>query len=330
MLTLRHRRFFEAQGVAKWIGAASSAVILAGLFTAYFALDPTAWADSTIVSLSNSALPLVFAATAETVVLIGAGIDLSVGAVMSLISCIVATQMHSSVGSMVMWTVLSIGVGLAVGLVNGLVIEFARVNAFIATLATMEVISGLALGVLGSPGGSVPSGYVSGLNGTSLSYIPNSLIVIAVVLVLYVVARRVPSFRWIYAVGSDRQAARANGIRDRRVVIGSYVVCGGIAAIGGLALSGLLSSGDPVEGTNFLLPGVAAAVIGGTSVFGGKGGVVGSVVGAFILTVLASVLFAAHVTPFYEAFFTGLATVLIVGVGVTIDRYTASRVAAGW
>jgi ribose transport system permease protein len=193
----------------------------------------------------------------------------------------------------------------------------------------MEVIQGLALGVLGSPGGQVPAGFETGTQGTSFHYIPNALLIILGVMVLYGIARRVRSFRWIYAVGSDRQAARTSGIRDRRVVIGSYVLCGAIAAVGGLTLSGLLSSGDPIEGGTFLLPGIAAAVIGGTSVFGGKGGIPGSVAGAFILTVLASVLFAASVTPFYEAFFTGLATVLIVGIGVTIDRYTSSR-AARW
>jgi ribose transport system permease protein len=269
------------------------------------------------------------AAAAETVVLIGGGIDLSVGVVMSLVSVIVATEMDSSVGSMLFWTVAAIGVGCAVGLLNGLLIEYAHVNAFIATLATMEVIQGLALGVLGSPGGQVPAGFETGTQGTSFHYIPNALLIILGVMVLYGIARRVRSFRWIYAVGSDRQAARTSGIRDRRVVIGSYVLCGAVAAVGGLTLSGLLSSGDPIEGGTFLLPGIAAAVIGGTSVFGGKGGIPGSVAGAFILTVLASVLFAASVTPFYEAFFTGLATVLIVGIGVTIDRYTSSR-AARW
>jgi len=322
-------QWLGAQRIAKWTGLGSCTVILVGMLVAYFILQPAALADSTVVSLSNSALPLVMAAAAETVVLIGGGIDLSVGVVMSLVSVIVATEMDSSVGSMLFWTVAAIGVGCSVGLLNGLLIEYAHVNAFIATLATMEVIQGLALGVLGSPGGQVPAGFETGTQGTSFHYIPNALLIILGVMVLYGIARRVRSFRWIYAVGSDRQAARTSGIRDRRVVIGSYVLCGAIAAVGGLTLSGLLSSGDPIEGGTFLLPGIAAAVIGGTSVFGGKGGIPGSVAGAFILTVLASVLFAASVTPFYEAFFTGLATVLIVGIGVTIDRYTSSR-AARW
>ena len=322
-------QWLSAQRIAKWTGLGSCTVILVGMLIAYFTLQPAALSDATVVSLSNSALPLVMAATAETVVLIGGGIDLSVGVVMSLVSVIVATEMDSSVGSMLFWTVAAVGVGCAVGLVNGLLVEYAHVNAFIATLATMEVVQGLALGVLGSPGGQIPAGYETGTQGTSFQYLPNALLIILGVVVLYAIARRVRAFRWIYAVGSDRQAARISGIRDRRVVIGSYVLCGGIAAVGGLTLSGLLSSGDPVEGGTFLLPGIAAAVIGGTSVFGGKGGVPGSVAGAFILTVLASVLFAANVTPFYEAFFTGLATVLIVGIGVTIDRYTSSR-AARW
>ena len=323
-------RFFETQSLSKHLAVTTSAVILAGMFVAYFVLDPSALADATFVSLSNSALPLVLAATAETVVLIGGGIDLSVGVVISLISVIVATTMQSSVGSMVLWSIVAVAVGCVVGLVNAILIEYLHISAFIATLATLEVVQGLALGILGSPGGTIPAGFTSTVLGTSFHYIPNTMIIIAGIIILYAVARHVRAFRWLYAVGADRQAARTNGIRDRRVVMGAYIACGGIAAIGGLAFAALLSSGDPIEGASYLLPGIAAAVIGGTSVFGGKGGVPGSVVGAFILTVLASVLFAAHVTPFYEAFFTGLATVLIVGIGVTIDRWTTSRVASQW
>ena len=148
------------------------------MLVAYFILQPAALSDSTVVSLSNSALPLVMAAAAETVVLIGGGIDLSVGVVMSLVSVIVATEMDSSVGSMLFWTVAAIGVGCAVGLLNGLLIEYAHVNAFIATLATMEVIQGLALGVLGSPGGQVPAGFETGTQGTSFQYVPNALLII--------------------------------------------------------------------------------------------------------------------------------------------------------
>lgn len=328
MMVRRHGP--SAESLLNSLGVWTSLVLLAAMLASYFALDTTAASDGTIVSIANSALPLVVAATAETVVLIGGGIDLSVGVVMSLVSVIVATEMSGSIGSMLLWSFLSIALGCAIGLVNGLLIEFARISAFIATLATMEVVQGLALGVLGSPGGSVPTAYTSGILGTSFRYVPNSGIIIVGILLVYVLARRIRSFRWIYAVGSDRQAAKVGGIRDRRVVIGSYVTCGGIAAIGGLTFAALLSSGDPIQGGNYLLPGIAAVVIGGTSVFGGKGGVPGSVVGAFILTVLSSLLFAAHVTPFYEAFFTGLATVLIVGIGVVIDRYSSSRMAAKW
>jgi ribose transport system permease protein len=322
--------FLESAGFTKHLAVLTSVVILVGMFIAYFVLDPSALSDGTFVSLANSALPLVMAATAETVVLIGGGIDLSVGVVISLVSVIVATTMQGSIGSMVLWSLVAVGVGCLVGLVNAVLIEFVHISAFIATLATLEVVQGLALGVLGSPGGTIPPRFTSTVLGTSFRYVPNSMIVIAGILVLYVIGRHVRAFRWIYAVGADRQAARVNGIRDRRVVMGSYVACGGIAALGGLSFAALLSSGDPIEGASYLLPGIAAAVIGGTSVFGGKGGVPGSVVGAFILTVLSSVLFAAHVTPFYEAFFTGLATVLIVGIGVTIDRWTTSRLATQW
>lgn len=313
--------------VINHLGLISAVVILVGMFTSYFALDPSALADSTFASILNSALPLMMASAAETIVLLGGGIDLSVGAVMSLVSVIAATQMGGSAGSMLLWSVLVVALGCGIGFINGALIEYAHISAFIATLATQEVIQGVSLGILGSPGGSVPGSFSSTFLGTSFGYIPNSGIVGLLLIAAYYLARRLRSFRWLYAVGSDRQAGRINGINDRRVVIGSYVACGGGAAIAGLTFAALLSSGDPIQGLNYLLPCIAAAVIGGTSVFGGKGGIVGSIVGALILTVLASLLFAANVTPFYEAFFTGLATVLIVGIGVVIDRYASAWIA---
>ena len=312
--------------VINHLGLLSAIFILIAMFVSYFALDPSALADSTFTSILNSALPLMMAAAAETVVLLGGGIDLSVGAVMSLVSVIAATEMGGGEGSMLLWSVLVVVLGCAIGFLNGVLIEFAHIPAFIAT--TQEVIQGVSLGVLGSPGGNIPGSYSSVMLGTSFGYIPNSGIIALILLGLYYLFRHVRSFRWLYAVGSDRQAARINGINDRRVLIGSYVVCAGIAAVAGLTFASLLSSGDPIQGLNYLLPCIAAAVIGGTSVFGGKGGIHGGIVGALILTVLASLLFAANVTPFYEAFFTGLATVLIVGIGVVIDRYASARIVA--
>ena len=314
--------------VINHLGLLSAIFILIAMFVSYFALDPSALADSTFTSILNSALPLMIAAAAETVVLPGGGIDLSVGAVMSLVSVIAATEMGGGEGSMLLWSVLVVVLGCAIGFLNGVLIEFAHIPAFIATLATQEVIQGVSLGVLGSPGGNIPGSYSSVMLVTSFGYIPNSGIIALILLGLYYLFRHVRSFRWLYAVGSDRQAARINGINDRRVLIGSYVVCAGIAAVAGLTFASLLSSGDPIQGLNYLLPCIAAAVIGGTSVFGGKGGIHGGIVGALILTVLASLLFAANVTPFYEAFFTGLATVLIVGIGVVIDRYASARIVA--
>ena len=315
--------------VINHLGLLSAIFILVGMFVSYFLLDPSALADSTFTSILNSALPLMMAAAAETIVLLGGGIDLSVGAVMSLVSVIAATEMGGGAGSMLLWSVLVIALRMRHRVSQRRPDRVrARIPAFIATLATQEVIQGVSLGVLGSPGGNIPGSYSSVMLGTSFGYIPNSGIIALILLGLYYLFRHVRSFRWLYAVGSDRQAARINGINDRRVVIGSYVVCAGIAAAAGLTFASLLSSGDPIQGLNYLLPCIAAAVIGGTSVWGGKGGIHGGIVGALILTVLASLLFAANVTPFYEAFFTGLATVLIVGIGVVIDRYATARIVA--
>ena len=171
-----HGGFFESAGFTKHLAVLTSVLILIGMFVAYFALDPSALSDGTFVSLANSALPLVMAATAETVVLIGGGIDLSVGVVISLVSVIVATTMQGSVGSMLLWSLVAVVVGCTVGLVNAILIEYLHISAFIATLATLEVVQGLALGVLGSPGGTIPPRFTSTVLGTSFHYVPNSML----------------------------------------------------------------------------------------------------------------------------------------------------------
>lgn len=329
MATLQLSTRTHASGaVINNLGLLSAIVILLAMSVSYFVIDPSALGDYTFTSILNSASPLMLAAAAETIVLIGGGIDLSVGAVMSLVSVIAATEMGNGAGSMLLWSVLVVLLGCAIGFVNGVLIEYIHIPAFIATLATQEVIQGLALGVLGSPGGSMPASYVSVMQGTSFGYVPNSGIITLFLLAAYYLFLRVRSFRWLYAIGSDREVARLNGVKTRRVVIGSYMACAGMAAVAGLAFASLLSSGDPIQGLNYLLPCIAAAVIGGTSVFGGKGGISGGIVGALILTILASLLFAMNVTPFYVAFFTGLVTVLIVGIGVLIDRFSSGTAGA--
>jgi ribose transport system permease protein len=303
------------------LGLSSAGLILLGLSSSYIALDPKVASLQTLSGVFGSGLPLAIASIAETVVLLIGGIDLSVGSVMSLVSVVVATHMGSSIESMVLWALIGIAIGGIVGFINATLIERLGISAFIATLATMEVVQGLALSVLSSPGGSVPSAFSNIFTGQSSIGIPYGGLAIVILLVLWVFAKYTKQVRWIYAVGSDRSAARLNGVRDGRTIFLAYISCGCLAGVAGLAFSALLNSGDPVEGGTYLLPAIAAAVIGGTSIFGGRGGAFGSAIGAFILTVLADVLFAAGVTPFYNALFTGAVTVVVVAIGVLADRF---------
>lgn len=312
------------------LGLWSAGVILIGLTIFYIVLDPSAMSLGTLSGIFGSGVPLAIASVGETIVLLIGGIDLSIGSVMSLVSVVVATHMGSSLGSMILWSFVGIAIGGIVGLVNATLIEGLGISAFIATLATLEVVQGLALGVLSSPGGTIPSTFSNIFTGQTVAGLPYGGLVVLVLLMLWVVAKRTKPVRWIYAVGSDRPAARLNGINDRKAVFLAYVSCGCIAGVAGLAFSALLNSGDPVEGGTYLLPAIAAAVIGGTSIFGGRGGALGSVIGAFILTILADVLFAAHVAPFYNAFVTGAVTVVVVAIGVLADRFgRGQQVSAG-
>jgi ribose transport system permease protein len=298
-----------------------SFVILTGTFAVYVALFVsdqhhflTSFEGQSIV---NSAMPLIFAAVGQTVVVATRGLDLSVGGVMALTNTIVASNMHGSTGSMLAWSAIGLLIGAGAGLLNGCLVAYGRLQPILVTLATLSIFDGLAIKVLPEPGGVIPPEFTKIMSNTTG---PWGLVFVAVVIGLWFVFRRTAFGVGVYAIGNDADAARANGIKVRPVRIGAYVLCSTLAAAGALFFSAATTGGDATASDPFILTSIAAVVLGGISFFGGRGSAVGTVAGAFALTLVTNVLFFAHVDPLYTEAFQGLFLVMAVVLGGLVGR----------
>ncbi|HEX8918225.1 MAG TPA: ABC transporter permease [Chloroflexota bacterium] len=260
-------------------------------------------------------LPLAFAAMGQaTVVLIG-GIDLSIGPMMALVNVVAATWLATASFQQSILYALVIIVGVAaLGALTGLVITVSRVPDIIVTLATGFIWSGVALRVLPSPGGGVQSVDFSNLvNGELWGVIPEGALVLAVIiLVVWLPFYRSKMGLSVYALGSNRTAAFLSGVNVARTRIAAYALGGAFVAMAGLALTAATSTGDPNSAANYTLNSVASVVLGGVSLAGGRGGLLGPVAAAFVLGLIGIILGFMQVDPNWALVIQGVIVVLVM------------------
>jgi ribose transport system permease protein len=311
-------RFLRRQG---W--AAALFVLFWLLLAATWAIQPS-YGVNGIVSLVGAAVPYAFAVAAQTVVVIGGGIDLSVAAMMALTSVTAARLMageSEAFGAAVVVIVLL--EGLILGAVNGALIVLSRVPDIIVTLAMLFVWQGVALLVLPSPGGGAAQWLRDLLVGSVstdalLQWVPKALVLIVVSLcVVWVPLHRSRLGLSIYAIGSSSLAAFRSGVSVSWTKIASYAIAGLFAAAGGLALTLSTGIGAPIPGP-YLLASVAAVVLGGVALAGGKGGLLGPIVAVFILRLLRSDLTLLAVDPNVATIIEGTIMVVVVMLGAFI------------
>jgi ribose transport system permease protein len=280
-----------------------------------------------VQSLVIAGMPLAFAAMAQAVVVISRGVDLSVGAVMALTNVIAARLMeHQSMGTAVAISLLVLLIGMVIGTITGVAVVTTGVPDIIVTLALSFVWAGVALVVLPTPGGGSPPDYQKLSSGSSFwEWTPNGLLVLgAVYALIWVPLRSRRLGLAIYAVGSDRDAAYLSGVRVDRTRIFAYSIGGLFAAAGGLALTSTTSIGSPLSGNFYTLTSVAAVVIGGVSLAGGKGGLVGPILAAFILSAAVTVLTFMGADANYGQVIQGALIVAMVMLGGLLLRRRAA------
>jgi ribose transport system permease protein len=306
-------------------------LVLAGVFIVLYAI--TAWQDDSLLreagirSILLLACPLAIFAASQTLCMLTGGIDLSIAMTANLAAYVAATE--SGRGT-VPALAFAFGVGLAVGLVNGLAIGVFRVNPLIMTLGMASVLLGIVtVGLRGWLSGSTN---VLDLvrdvgSGTLIGPLPTNVVVWGIVAVVLVLGLRSSGLgRMIYAVGDNPIACRLAGVRVWQVLLAVYVLSGLLAATGGLLFSGATGSVGVDQTNSYLLPAVAATVIGGTSILGGTGGYSGTILGALILTVLNRLLLRLDVS---EAFKQMLYGVIVLALAWLYVRLTGQKVVEG-
>jgi len=266
-----------------------------------------------IQGLAISILPIAFAAVAQAIVVIAGGIDLSVGSMMALASVTSAVLMKGqddlTAGVIVGGTLLF---GLLLGGINGALIVITKVPDIVVTLAMAFVWAGVALIVLNTPGGGAAPWLMAMISGPLGSpWLPKALVVLAVVVgVVWIPLRRSTLGLSLYAVGSDPLAAFRSGVSVGRTKIIAYALTGLFSAIGGLSLTASTGIGSPVPGS-YTLQSVAAIVLGGVSLAGGRGGVVGPIIAVVVLALIRTDLTFVGVNPNFSTVVQG---VILIGV----------------
>ncbi len=290
--------------------------------TIYYAQQESLPGEFELTSTVNNTMPLVLAALAQTLVVVARGIDLSVGGVIDLTNAIAAISLGTSPAHMVIWSAIILMVGAACGLINGFLVAVGRLQPILVTLATLSIFQGLAIRVLPQPGGEVPPGYTAVLANQNA---PVSLIYVLALMLLWLAFRRTRIGISIYAIGNDEQSAEAHGIAVRRTKVLAYVLGGTLSAAAGLMLAATATAGDATTGNGFTLTSIVAVVLGGVSLFGGRGSGIGAMLGAFVINMIVNILFFAHIDPLYQAFYEGVFLIAAVLLTSAIGRLIRRR-----
>lgn len=307
----------------KWALAPSALVILY-IFFGIFGRNFFSYA--TLVNIIDAAYYIGFISIGVTFVIITGGIDLSVGTVMMCAAIIGGTAYKTWGFPMWLSLVLIIVVGIAFGFFNGLMVSRLKLPPFIVTLGTMMISMGIGSIVSNVQSATFPTragedGWFKSIfkliNEEGATVPTGAFVVIAVVIITHIILNNTKMGRYIYAIGSNKEAARLSGVNVKRWEMMAYVVAGTCAGIGGISYAAIYTTVLPAQGQGFELFAIAGAVIGGTSLAGGVGTVFGTLIGVFIMSVLSVGLPAMDLQSHYQTFFTG---VVVIGA-VMLDMY---------
>jgi ribose/xylose/arabinose/galactoside ABC-type transport system permease subunit len=285
-------------------------IVIAGSTAAH----PYFWSSGNLAFIFADSVVITFLALGESFVMIGRGIDLSVGAMMGLSAIVVGFRIQNDGMALLPAVLLGAAVGIVLGLGNALLVGVVRLPPIIATLGTLSVYSGLEFVVTkGNQVDTIPSSITNLGSHTVLPGVPVILLItLPFVLVSAWVLRYTTFGRSIYAVGDDAEAAYRAGIGVQRVLFLTYLISGLFAGLGGVAFLIYTSGASSTTGINDNLTAIAAAIIGGTALTGGVGGAFGALVGSVFLTVTLTAMSFAHVSDVWQPAGVGVLVLLAV------------------
>ena len=267
-------------------------------------VQPNMFARETLNSNMRVFLPIILMAVGQAIVILSGGIDISVGAVASIINTVLATRVGLEGSPQEMWTYvfLSLLIGLLAGAINGFFIAYLRLQPIITTYATSFLYAGFALYILPNPGGGIPANVAELYRSSTPLNLPLAFFVILLVLLIWLYLSSTRYGKFLYAVGGRPQAAYETAVPVTWVQFSTYVISGLMAALSGIALTMLSGSGNADIGAPMTLNSITAVVIGGNALSGGVGGVAGPIMGAITLGVLQNIISFADIDTWWETF----------------------------
>ena len=309
------------RGLARYQGISMLAILVV-MWVALGFMSPYFFTVGNLFEITLQMAVIGIIAAGETFVILSGGIDLSVGAVFAC-SAVVGGLVLGSTGSLPLALAATVSFGALLGLVNGLLITRLRVPPFIATLGMMGVARGLALILTGGvPIYGLDPGYRFIGQGKLLGVIPVPTLIVVVVFILGVIIANYSRFgRFIYAIGSNTEAARLSGIKVARVTVGVYVICGMLTGLASIVEAGRLGIIQPAGGNGYELLAIGAVVVGGASLFGGEGSIIATLIGAIIVTTIRNGLNILGVNAFWQYVVNGV----VIVAAVAADQYRRRR-----
>lgn len=266
--------------------------------------QPNMFARDTLNSNMRVFLPIILMAVGQAIVILGGGIDISVGGTASIVNTILATRVGLNGSPEEMWRYIFISllIGLLAGAVNGFFIAYLRLQPIITTYATSFLYAGVALYILPNPGGGIPAAVAGFYRNSTPLNVPLAFFVIAMILLVWLYVSSTRFGRFLFAVGGQAEAAYETAVPVNVVRFSTYVVSGLMAALAGVAITMLSGSGNADIGGPMTLNSITAVVIGGNPLSGGVGGVVGPVMGAITLGIIQNIISFADIDTWWETF----------------------------
>jgi len=286
---------------------------LIGLITGFSVLSERFFTISNMLIVMRQTSIVAFLAVGMSFVILGAGIDLSVGSVLAFSGAVGAGVMQN--GGIFFGILAGLALGAALGAFSGIVITKLKIPSFIATLAMMAIARGGTLVYTdGRPITGLPSSFAF-LGRGYIGNVPFPIILMLIIFILaYIVLKLTRFGRYVYATGGNINAARASGIKVDNIIISTFAISGFLSGLTGMVLASRLNSAQPTAGMGYELDAIAAVVLGGTNLFGGEGELWGTLVGAFIMGILNNGLNMLNVSSFYQQVVKGIVILIAVTV----------------
>jgi ribose transport system permease protein len=288
-----------------------------------FIMQPKMFGRDTLNSNMRVFLPSILLAAGQAIVILGGGIDISVGSIVAVVNTILATRVGLEGNAQAMWLYVgaSLVIGVLAGALNGFFIAHMRLQPIITTYATSFLYGGLALFILPNPGGGIPADIAKLYRNTTPLGLPLAFFVVLIILFVWQYVRSTRYGNYLFAVGGKAQAAYETAVPVTWVQFSTYVISGLMAAFSGIAMTMLSGSGNAEIGSAMTLNSITAVVIGGTAMSGGVGGVTGPVLGAMTLGFIQNIISFAKINTWWETLVKALIIVIALATPGIINLF---------